>query len=152
MFPMDRQDQHLIAAIDRLRAGRNGRGPLAAFRRLRGKIGHAFWSLVSGSNIAPGAVIARSVRFPHLNGVVIHATSRVGEDCIIMQQVTLGQLASGDGPQVGRGVYIGAGAKVLGPITIGDGARIGANAVVLADVPPRATVIGIPARIVRQRG
>jgi serine O-acetyltransferase len=65
-----------------------------------------------------------------------------------MQQVTLGQVATAGAPTVCRGAFIGAGAKVLGPIRIGEGARIGANAVVLTDVPDGATAVGIPARII----
>lgn len=68
-----------------------------------------------------------------------------------MQQVTLGQLAKGGAPVVERGAYLGAGAKVLGSVRIGAGARIGANAVVLTDIPPNCTAVGIPARIVRAR-
>ena len=70
---------------------------------------------------------------------------------MLMQQVTLGQLAGPGAPVIGSNVYIGAGAKVLGDITVGDGARIGANAVVLSNVPPQCTVVGIPAQIVRSR-
>ncbi len=86
---------------------------------------------------------------PHPTGVVIHHDAVIGNDCILMQQVTIGQLTKPGAPVLGRNVYVGAGAKVLGAITIGDGARIGANAVVLISLPPHCTAIGIPARIVR---
>jgi len=88
---------------------------------------------------------------PHPNGVVMHRDAVIGVNCMIMQQVTIGQLAEGGAPRLGDGVYVGAGAKVLGEITIGDGASIGANAVVLSDVPPGCTAVGIPARVVRRR-
>lgn len=106
---------------------------------------HRFWSVVSGSDVDLRAKIAPSVRLPHPNGVVIHSDSVVGEGCMIMQQVTIGQLAQPGAPVIGCNVYIGAGAKVLGPVHIGDGAAIGANAVVLTDVPAGHTAVGIPA-------
>ena len=85
-------------------------------------------------------------RRPPPNGVVIHPNVRIGINCLIFQQVTLGHAGSGV-PTVGDHVDFGAGAKVLGAITIGDGAVIGANAVVLMDVPPGATAVGVPAKI-----
>ena len=86
-----------------------------------------------------------------MTGIVIHPDAVVEDDCLIMQQVTLGQTAGPGAPRICRGAYIGAGAKVLGPVTVGEGARIGANAVVLADVPAHATAVGIPARVVARR-
>ena len=117
-----------------------------------GKLRYEFWSVLSASDIHRDATIAAGVKFPHPNGVVIHQSSVVEEGCMIMQQVTLGQLATGDGPRLQRGVYVGAGAKLLDPITIGEGARIGANAVVLEDVPSFATAVGAPARIILRSG
>jgi serine O-acetyltransferase len=85
-------------------------------------------------------------------GVVIHKDAVIGRDCLIAQQVTIGGNFSDEGvPQIGDGVLVGAGAKILGPITIGNSAKIGANAVVLQNVPPGATAVGIPARIVSSR-
>jgi serine O-acetyltransferase len=112
---------------------------------------HRICSALTSSDIAPNAKISKGVQFPHLIGVVIHGDSIVGEDCMIMQGVTLGQLAESGAPVLGRRVYVGAGAKILGPVFIGDGARIGANAVVMRDVPPESTAVGVPAKIVRQR-
>lgn len=146
------RDCRLIGAIHRIQRRSGQSGPVAAFDRLRGKLGHVVWSLLTGSDIAREARIAASVRFPHLTGVVIHRDAVVEDDCLIMQQVTLGQTAAAGAPHVCRGAYIGAGAKILGTVTIGAGARIGANAVVLSDVPPGATAVGIPARIVPRRG
>jgi serine O-acetyltransferase len=85
----------------------------------------------------------------HADGVVINGKVRAGSGVAIEHQVTLGADSSGGCPRLGDGVFIGAGAKVLGAITIGDGARVGANAVVVHDVPPHSTVVGVPARIVR---
>ena len=84
-------------------------------------------------------------------GVVIGETAEIGDDCTLYHGVTLGGTSWNKGkrhPTLGTGVVIGAGAKILGPITVGDGAKIGSNAVVVRDVPPGATAVGIPARIV----
>jgi serine O-acetyltransferase len=82
--------------------------------------------------------------------VVIHSKARIGPNCLIMQQVTIGQNKR-QRPVIGGGVDIGPGAKVLGGITVGDNAHIGANAVVLHDVPPWAVVAGVPARVIGSR-
>ncbi len=138
----------LIKAIHLYQKHRGGRGLGARLGRMLGKLRYEIWSILSASDIHRDATIDASVRLPHPNGVVIHQSSVVESGCMIMQQVTLGQLATGDGPHLQRDVYVGAGAKLLGPITIGEGARIGANAVVLEDVPSFATAVGAPARII----
>ncbi len=109
---------------------------------------------VTGIEIHPGAKIGRRLFIDHGMGVVIGETAEVGDDVLIYHGVTLGGLSlanrAGPGgkrhPTIGDGAAIGSGAQVLGPITIGAGARIGANAVVTVEVPPGETVIGIPAR------
>ena len=88
---------------------------------------------------------------PHPNGIVIHPNCKIGPNCLIFQQVTLGSNEAGmitGVPTLGGSVDVGAGAKILGPINIGDNAVIGANAVVLADVPANAVAVGIPARVI----
>src|SRR5271168_3214997 len=108
----------------------------------------------TGIEIHPGAKLGRRLIIDHGLGVVIGETAEIGEDVYIYHQVTLGGTSSEHGkrhPTVGNNVIIGAGAKVLGAINIGDGARIGANAVVVAPVPAGVTVVGIPARAI-QRG
>ncbi len=105
----------------------------------------------TGVEIHPGATIGRRVFIDHGMGVVIGETAVVGDDCTLYHGVTLGGTSWNKGkrhPTLGRGVVIGAGAKVLGPLTVGEGAKIGSNAVVVKDVPPGATAVGIPARIV----
>jgi serine O-acetyltransferase len=97
-----------------------------------------------GAEFGPGFVLV------HSQGVVINGTVRAGRDVKIEHQVTIGA-EKRQIPVLGDDVFIGAGAKILGPVTIGDGARVGANAVVVADVPPHSTVVGIPARVVRRR-
>lgn len=105
---------------------------------------------VSGVDIHPEAKLGRRVFIDHATGVVIGQTAEVGEDVLIFHGVTLGGVSMSEGkrhPTVGNGVTIGAGAKVLGPITIGDGAKVGANAVVVKDVPAGAVAVGVPAKI-----
>lgn len=106
---------------------------------------------VTGIEIHPGAVLGRRVFIDHGMGVVIGETAEIGDDCTLYQGVTLGGTSLNPGkrhPTLGKAVVIGAGAKVLGPFTVGDGAKIGSNAVVVKAVPAGAIAIGIPARIV----
>jgi serine O-acetyltransferase len=106
---------------------------------------------LTGIEIHPGATIHRRFFIDHGMGVVIGETAEIADDCTLYHGVTLGGTSWNKGkrhPTLGKGVVVGAGAKILGPITIGDGARIGSNAVVVKDVPPGATAIGIPARII----
>jgi len=104
--------------------------------------------------IHPGATIGRRVFIDHGIGIVIGETAEVGDECTIYQGVTLGGTLLTRGakrhPTLGRGVIVSAGAKVLGGFTVGDGARVGSNAVVLKEVPPGATAVGIPARILHK--
>jgi len=106
---------------------------------------------LTGIEIHPGAVIGRRVFIDHGFGVVIGETAEVGDDCTIYQGVTLGGTSLDRGekrhPTLGRGVVIGAGAKVLGGFTVGDGAKVGSNAVVVKPVPEGATAVGNPARV-----
>lgn len=148
MILVDR-DRKLMADIHRMKRAEGRAGPLAGLSRLRGKLGYTFWSLVAGCDISRAADVAEDTRFPHPSGVVIHADAVVEPGCLIMQQVTLGQVGTPGAPRICRDCYIGAGAKILGPITVGAGARIGANAVVLEDVPAGATAVGVPAKIVK---
>ncbi len=111
--------------------------------------------LLTGIEIHPGAKLGRRLVIDHGSGVVIGETAEIGDDVYIYHQVTLGGTSSKAEkrhPTVGNNVIIGAGAKVLGAITVGDGARIGANAVVIAPVPAGTTVVGIPARPVDRSG
>ncbi|PQJ97335.1 serine O-acetyltransferase [Chromatium okenii] len=107
--------------------------------------------LFTGIEIHPGAVIGRRFFIDHGMGVVIGETAVIGDDCTLYHGVTLGGTSWQKGkrhPTLGRDVVVGAGAKVLGPIEIGDGARIGSNAVVVKSVPAGATAVGIPGRII----
>ncbi|MCX7136403.1 MAG: serine O-acetyltransferase [Proteobacteria bacterium] len=109
---------------------------------------------LTGIEIHPGAQIGRRFFIDHGMGVVIGETAEIGDDCTLYHGVTLGGTSWSKGkrhPTLGNGVVLGAGAKILGPITIGDRARVGSNAVVVKDVPPGATAIGIPARIIAEQ-
>lgn len=107
---------------------------------------------LTGIEIHPGATIGRRVFIDHGMGVVIGETAEIGDDCTIYQGVTLGGTSLYRGtkrhPTLGKGVVIGAGAKVLGGFTVGDGARVGSNAVVVKPVPAGATAVGNPARVI----
>ena len=130
------------------------------------RISHFLWNLglkwiarvlsmisrfITGIEIHPGAKIGRRVFLDHGLGIVIGETTEIGDDCTIYQGVTLGGTSLYKGvkrhPTLGKGVVVSAGAKVLGGFTVGDGARVGSNAVVLKEIPAGATAVGIPARI-----
>ena len=130
------------------------------------RLSHGLWNLglkwiarllsmlarwITGIEIHPGAKIGQRVFLDHGFGIVIGETAEVGDDCTIYQGVTLGGTSLYKGvkrhPTLGKGVVISAGAKVLGGFTVGDGARVGSNAVVLKEIPAGATAVGIPARI-----
>jgi serine O-acetyltransferase len=107
---------------------------------------------LTGVEIHPGACIGARVFFDHAMGVVVGETAEIGDDCTIYQGVTLGGTALYKGvkrhPTLGKGVVVGAGAQVLGGFTVGDGAKVGSNAVVTKPVPAGATAVGNPARII----
>jgi len=109
--------------------------------------------LVLFSSVVPAtAQIGRGTVLAYAGlGIVIHARARIGEGCLIAPQVTIGgRSGHAQVPVIGDRVFIGAGARILGPVTVGDGAVIGANAVVVADVEPRTLVAGVPARVIRR--
>ena len=134
------------------------------------RISHAFWRMglrwfarfmshvarfLTGIEIHPGAAIGRRVFIDHGMGVVIGETAEIGDDCTLYHGVTLGGVSWDRGkrhPTLGKGVVVGAGAKILGPFTVGDGAKVGSNSVVVKAVPAGATVVGIPARLVEGDG
>ena len=138
---------------------------LVAFR-----VGHFFYKMhlfflarfisqvarfATGIEIHPGAKIGKRFFIDHGMGVVIGETAVIGDDVLLYQGVTLGGTGLEQGkrhPTIGNNVVIGAGANVLGNITIGDNSYIGANAVVIKDVPPNSTVVGVPGRITKQDG
>lgn len=120
--------------------------------RFLSKLLFRLMQIILGCTIPPSAEIGEACTIAHFHGIVIHHKSKVGEGTILYQNVTLGGRNGKPGPCVGRNCVIGAGACILGSITIGDNVNIGANAVVLEDVPDNCTVVGIPARMVRHNG
>src|SRR4030066_1564330 len=134
------------------------------FHRLANKLWRMEWKWLArftshigrwltGIEIHPGATIGRRVFIDHGMGGVVGETAEIGDDCTLYHGVTLGGTSWNKGkrhPTLRPGVVVGAGAKILGPIVIGDGARIGSNAVVVKSVPPGATAIGLPAHIVEK--
>jgi serine O-acetyltransferase len=170
MFKHLRED--IASVFDRDPAARNAWEVLTCYPGLHAllvhKLAHWFWvrglrwlgratshlgRWATGIEIHPGASIGRRVFIDHGMGVVIGETAELGDDTTLYQGVTLGGTSWNKGkrhPTLGKGVVVGAGAKILGPITVGDGAKIGSNAVVVKDVPAGATVVGIPGRVVEQ--
>lgn len=140
----------LLIAVRSASRLRGRQGALARLLYSFAKRRVQFWQVVAGAHITPDSDIGGGLQIPHPNGVVIHENAVIGSNCMIMQQVTIGQLAGPPVPRLGDRVYVGAGAKILGGVIIGDGARIGANAVVLTDVPANCTAVGIPARVIQR--
>jgi serine O-acetyltransferase len=119
-----------------------------------GRLTSHFGRWLTGIEIHPAVIVGRRVFIDHGMGVVIGETAEIGDDCTIYQGVTLGGTSLYRGtkrhPTLGKGVVVSAGAKVLGGFTVGDGAKIGSNAVVLKEVPAGATVVGVPGRIIEE--
>jgi len=169
----DRMREDIRSVYDRDPAARNAFDVLTTYPGLHAvwwhRLSHALWQRrfrwlarwlsslarwLTGIEIHPGAKIGRRFFIDHGMGVVIGETAEIGDDCTIYHGVTLGGTSWKEGkrhPTLENNVVIGAGAKVLGPITLGDACRIGSNAVVLKDVASGDTVVGIPGRSVQQR-
>jgi serine O-acetyltransferase len=144
--------RQLLATIrDYARAVERG-GVLGAIGRRFAAARHRFWSVVSGADIPINTFgLGGGLLLPHPQGVVIHPEVVVGPNCLLLQQVTLGTGPRPGTPQLGGHVDVGAGAKVLGGVTIGDHAVIGANAVVISDVPAYSVAVGVPAVVKNRR-
>ena len=171
MFSRLRED--IACVFDRDPAARSTWEVLTCYPGLHAlifhRINHGLWGMglkwlarlgsnigrwLTGIEIHPGATIGRRFFIDHGMGVVIGETAVIGDDCTLYHGVTLGGTSWNKGkrhPTLERGVVIGAGAKVLGPITLGEESKIGSNAVVVRDVPAGATAVGIPARIIEDR-
>jgi serine O-acetyltransferase len=169
----DRLREDVRCVFDRDPAARNTFEVLTTYPGLHAvlmhRLNHRLWTLglkwlarfgsmlmrwFTGIEIHPGARIGRRCFIDHGMGVVIGETAEIGDDCTLYHGVTLGGTSWQKGkrhPTLGNDVVIGAGAKVLGPVTIGAGVRIGSNAVVLKDVESGATVVGVPGRVVTRR-
>jgi serine O-acetyltransferase len=116
-------------------------------------IQHRLWSVITGADIPLNCDIAGGLILNHPNGIVIFPGAKIGPNCLISQQVTIGTSESNPGaPVLGGHVDVGAGARILGGVKVGNHAVVGANAVVLQDVPRGATAVGVPARILSRSG
>ncbi len=145
--------RQLLRCIRRYQHWRSRGGILSVVPRYCNVLKHRFWSAVSGADIPLTARIEGGLQLLHPNGIVIHPDARIGPNCIFFQQVTVGTRENSPlVPCIGGDVSIGAGAKVLGGVKVGNHARIGANAVVLCDVPDYGVAVGVPARVIDRRG
>jgi serine O-acetyltransferase len=144
--------QRLVLVVFRLGQfvqKRERRGPLYLLWRTA----DAIWlRLLCGVELPPKLHIGPGLAIPHCaRGIVMHENVVIGSNCMIFHRTTFGADDHRDAPELGDDVFVGTGACVLGPIRVGAGARIGANAVVIEDVPERATVGGVPAKVIRER-
>lgn len=132
----------LLLTIRRYQYWRGKSGLLAAVCCKVLVLRHRFWSIITAADIPLACQIGGGLVLPHPNGIVIHPGARTGVNCLIFHQVTIGTRNRDGLPIIGGHVDIGAGAKILGPVSIGDHARIGANAVITRDVSRGATAVG----------
>lgn len=137
----------LLASIRSYQRHMFSRGLWRSLPRVCAILRHRCWSVVTGADIPLNCKLGGGLLLPHPNGIVIHPQAEIGPNCLLFQQVTLG-VGDRGAPKIGGHVDVGAGAKILGPVTIGRHARIGANAVVINDVPEGATAVGVPARVI----
>jgi serine O-acetyltransferase len=141
--------RRLLQSIRRYQYWKGRLGPIGFILSRLVVLHHRTYSVLSGAEIPLNSKLGGGLVIPHPNGIVINPDATIGPNCLILQQVTIGYGGKTVGnPTIGGHVDIGAGAKVLGGITVGDHAKIGANAVVLCDVPPGATAVGVPAKII----
>jgi serine O-acetyltransferase len=136
----------LLASFRSYQRNANSVNPLRIVIKKFAVLRHRFWSIVTGADIPLNCQIGGGLLLPHPNGVVIHPGSTIGPNCLIFQQVTLGD-RNGGVPQLGGHVDIGVGAKIIGQITLSNHSAVGANAVVLLDVPENHIAIGVPAKV-----
>ncbi len=139
----------LLGAIRRYQHHKEKKSPISFVIRKIAVLQHRFWSVVTGADIQLTSKVEGGLLIPHPNGIVIHPDSEIGVNCLIHQQVTIGvKRGCVNPPIIGNHVDIGAGAKIIGPIVIEDGALIGANSVVVKNVPAGVIVAGVPAKII----
>ena len=141
--------KHLLRCVRGYQAWRGRPGWLARGMRKFYAVKWRLWSTATASEVSLDADLGGGLMLPHPQGVVVHPRARIGPNCMLFQGVTLGTGGPKPGvPVLGGHVDVGCGAKLLGGIRVGDHAKIGANAVVLCDVPPGRTAVGVPARVV----
>lgn len=136
----------LLRTIRRYTYWDNRPGLLSKLMKRRWSIAHIFWSLVTQADIPVDCKIEGGLMCMHPSGVVLHPDARIGPNCFLGPHVVIG-VSSGSGvPSIGGNVNLGAGACVLGGVLVGENTMIGANAVVISDIPPNSTAVGVPAR------
>lgn len=133
----------LLRSIRKYQYWRRKGGPLSGLFCKVIAVRHRFWSVVTGAEIPLNCEIGGGLLIPHPNGIVIHPDAKIGTNCLIFQQVTIGSRGRAGLPEIADHVDIGAGAKILGPVRIGHGAKIGANAVILHDVECGEVAVGV---------
>ena len=139
----------LLAAIRRYQRHKAKKSLLSFIFTKLAVIQHRLWSVVTGADIPLMSRIGGGLLIPHPNGIVIHPDAVIGVNCLIHQQVTIGVKRGNERPPILAGhVDIGAGAKIIGPIEIGHDSLVGANSVVVKDVPANTVVAGIPAKTI----
>ena len=138
--------QSLLGAIRTYQAHRDRGGPWSAIRWRAAWLRWRIWSVLGGISLPVRTRIGGGLQMPHTHGIVVNVDARIGFNCDIYQQVTIGEMKGGC-PTIGNNVFIGPGAMILGSITIGDGASIGPNALVIRDVPPDGLAVAPEAQI-----
>lgn len=138
----------LLASIRAYQALSASNNLFSRFAKKLTVLRHRFWSVITGADIPINVQISGGLLIPHPNGIVIHPDVKIGPNCLIFQQVTIGSVNGSMPPTIGGHVDIGAGAKILGDVQIGDHVKVGANAVLLIDVPDGKTAVGMPAKII----
>jgi serine O-acetyltransferase len=147
----DPSRQLLSALRDYARAKARG-GLMGALAMRFAVLRHRFWSVMTGADIPLNTWgLGGGLLIPHPQGLVIHPDAELGPNCLLLQQVTIGAGPKPGLPKLGGHVDVGAGAKILGGVTVGEHAVIGANAVVISDVPPHSIAVGVPAKVKRRR-
>lgn len=139
--------RRLLKCIRRWQALQDRRGVFARIARRYWSLQHLFWGIVTQCELPLATQIGGGLLLPHPNGIVVHPGTSIGPNCLIMNQVTLGQGNAGGVPVIGGWVYFAAGARVIGNITIGDFSIVGLNCVLMQDVPAGGVAVGVPARI-----
>ncbi len=134
----------LLASIRSYQRYSGSRLPWYVLLRKWAVLRHRLWSVVTGADIPVDTLIGGGLLMPHPNGTVVHPWVQLGPNCLIFQQVTIGNRGANLPPVIGGHVDIGAGAKIIGAVTIGNHVLIGVNAVVICDVPDGCTAVGNP--------
>lgn len=147
--------RRLLQSIRRYQYWSQQRGiiaPIAWLLMKRWVVSHRFWSIVSGADIPINSRLGGGLLLPHPSGVVIHPQAQIGPNCLLQGHVVIGIGGKKPGvPTLMGQVDVGAGACILGGVYIGEHSKIGANAVVLDDVPPRSTAVGLPAKVLTRK-